>query len=245
MQSLEPSGEPHAAGAVIAGLDLTGEVPPDRPRTVAIMIGSVDGRAAVRGRSGPLGHPADRALLRTLRASVDAVLIGTRTLAAERYANILDPDQRAVRAAAGRAELPQVVTVSRSGVVPFDIPLFAEPAATIRVYAGEDAELPAPSGGAAVHVHRLAQPTLAAALAHLRSEAGVEVLACEGGPGLLRGLIAAGLLDDLLMTVAPLLVAGDEPAPLTGPELDPPVAMRLAGVQRAGEHLFCHYRVER
>jgi hypothetical protein len=72
-----------------------------RPRVVAAMIASADGRVAVEGRSVGLGHPADRALLRELRTAVDAILVGTGTLRAERYANLLDDDQRAHRAAAG------------------------------------------------------------------------------------------------------------------------------------------------
>ena len=49
------------------------------------------------------------------------------------------------------------------------------------------------------------------------------------------------LLDDLLLTVAPLLVAGDAPTSLTGPPLDPPAPLAPARVHRAGDHLFLHY----
>ncbi|HSD77677.1 MAG TPA: dihydrofolate reductase family protein [Solirubrobacteraceae bacterium] len=243
--SLKPlaAGAPRAAAAVVDALRLHDALPAGRPRAVGVMIASADGRAAVRGRSGPLGHPADRALLRTLRAAADAVVVGTRTLAAEKYANVLDGDQRAARAAAGRPELPEIVTVSRAGAIPDEIPVFAEPEATIRVYTGGAARVP--SRGATVHVHALAPLTLRGALGHLRTEAGVEAVACEGGPTLLRALVAEELLDDLLLTISPLLVAGDEPAALAGPELDPAARLRLAGVHRADDHLFCHYRLHR
>jgi riboflavin biosynthesis pyrimidine reductase len=243
LQPLAPSGAPRSAVDVVEGLRLREHVPAGRPRTVGVMIASADGRAAVRGRSVPLGHPADRALLRSLRAAVDAVVVGTRTLIAEKYANVLDPDQREGRLAAGRRELPDIVTISRAAAIPLEVPLFAEPAATVRVYSATGAE--APSAAATVHVHALQPLTLPAVLAHLRGEVGAEVVACEGGPTLLRALIAEGLLDDLLLTIAPLLVAGDEPAALAGAELDPEVRLTLADVHRAGDHLFCHYRVTR
>ncbi len=70
---------------------------------------------------------------------------------------------------------------------------------------------------------------------------GVRAVACEGGPRLLRALIARDAVDDLLLTVAPLLVAGDGPASLSGEELSPPGRMALAALHRAGDHLFLHY----
>ena len=68
---------------------------------------------------------------------------------------------------------------------------------------------------------------------------------CEGGPTLLRRLVEAGCLDDLLLTLAPMLVAGDEPPPLAGAVLDPPAGLELASVHRAGDHLVLHYAVAR
>jgi riboflavin biosynthesis pyrimidine reductase len=68
-------------------------------------------------------------------------------------------------------------------------------------------------------------------------------VACEGGPSLLRQLIAEGCLDDLLLTVSPLVAAGDAPAILEGDALAPPVALTLAQVHRADDHVFLHYRL--
>src|SRR4051794_32588612 len=152
------------------------------------MIASADGRAAVRGRSGGLGHPADRALLRTLREHVDAVLVGTGTLRAEGYANMLDPDQRARRAAAGRPPLPDVATITRTLAVPTGIGLFDERDATIRIYTEAGADVP--TRGARVEVHRSSPLTLRGSLEHLRAHGGVRSVACEGGPTLLRALAA-------------------------------------------------------
>ena len=244
LQPLAAAGAPRTAHEVVADLRLHAELPVGRPRVVAVMIASADGRAAVRGRSTPLGHPADRSLLRTLREHADAVLVGTGTLRAEGYANMLDPDQRARRVRDGRPPLPEVATVTRSFDVPTAIGLFAETDAKVRVYTAAGGEVAA--RGARVEVHALGDELgLPAVLAHLRAEAGVRSVACEGGPRLLRALAAARCVDDLLLTVAPLLVAGDEVTALRGPALDPPAELQLAGVGRAGSHVFLHFRAAR
>jgi riboflavin biosynthesis pyrimidine reductase len=222
------------------GLREPSEGAPGRPRLVAAMIASTDGRTAVKGRSVGLGHPADRALLRELRAAVDVILVGTATLRAERYANLLDDDQRAQRVAAGLEPEPIVATVSRRLDLPDDIPLLSEPTARVQVYTEIEGEVP--SQGAWVAVHRFDSPlTMPAILEHLRTERGTGAILCEGGPTLLRELVVAECVDDLLLTVAPMLVAGDGPTPLRGSELDPPTGLALRTIHRADDHVFLHY----
>jgi riboflavin biosynthesis pyrimidine reductase len=82
---------------------------------------------------------------------------------------------------------------------------------------------------------------LQAVVADLGEHYGCQAILCEGGPTLLRELVAEGLLDDLFLTVAPLLIAGDAPAALTGPFVDPPAPLELRGVHRGGDHVFLHY----
>ena len=243
LQPLGPAGAPRAAAAVVEDLGLrdADRAPAGRARVVAAMIASADGRAAVEGRSGGLGHPADRDLLRELRTGVDAVLVGSATLRAERYANLLDPSQRARRAAAGLPPQPLVATVSRDLDVPVDIGLFAEPDARVHVFTETAGEVT--GGGAETHVHRFDPGALRLAdvLGLLHAELGVAAVLCEGGPTLLRRLVGEGCLDDLALTLAPLLVAGDEPAPLAGQALRPPAGMALRAVLRADDHLVLHY----
>jgi len=214
---------------------------PRRPRVVAAMIASADGRTAVKGRSVGLGHPADRALLRELRTAVDAILVGSGTLGAERYANLLDPDQRADRVAGGLEPEPVVATVSRRLDLPNDIPLLAEPTARVQVYTEAEGEVP--TRGAWVSAHRF-EPgglTMPAILEHLALERGARAVLCEGGPTLLRELVVAHCVDDMLLTLAPLLVAGDAPTVLRGPEIEPPASLSLRDIHRADDHLFLHY----
>ena len=211
-----------------------------RPRVVAAMIATADGRAAVQGRSVALGHPADRALLRELRTGADAILVGTSTLAAERYATLLDPEQRARRTAAGSAEHPLVATVSRRLALPAGVPLFDEPGVPIVVFTESDAALP--RHGAELQAERFAPGTLtlAGALERLGAR-GVRSVLCEGGPSLLALLVAEGCLDDLLLTVSPLLAAGDAPSILEGAALPEPARLRLREIHRADDHVFLHY----
>ena len=78
------------------------------------MIASIDGRAQVHGRSVALGHPADREVFRELRTAADAILVGSRTIEAERYADMLDEHQREHRRSLGLPAEPILATVSRS-----------------------------------------------------------------------------------------------------------------------------------
>jgi riboflavin biosynthesis pyrimidine reductase len=243
---LAASGEPLSARAVVEALGLRGRGgTAGRPRVAATMIASVDGRSAVQGRSVALGHPADRALLRELRTGVDAILVGAGTLEAERYANLLDPDQRAQRLAVGLPEHPLVATISRRLDLAPEVPVLADPTTPVLVYTESDGTLA--DGHPAVDVHRFAPGTLTvpAVLAHLWQECGAQAVLCEGGPGLLARLVAAECLDDLLFTLSPLLVAGTAPTVLTGPVLDPPVALHLRAVRRGGDHLLLHYEAVR
>lgn len=239
LQPLEAAGAPVAAAALVQGLGLRERGPvEDRPRVVAAMIGSADGRAAVAGRSVALGHPADRALLRGLRAAADAVLVGAATVRAERYANLLDAEHLEARLTAGLSPRPLVAILTRSGDVPWEAGLFAEPESRVALCAGVPVAVPA-DVAADVVVRAAAGP--GDALRELRRE-GAALVLCEGGPRLLREVAADGLLDELLLTVSPLLVAGDAPTALAGPPLDPPGALELAGAWRAGHHAFLHYR---
>jgi len=238
VRELGGAGEQLTPDELVARLGLGAGGRAGLPRVVAIMIASVDGRATLDGSSTRLGHPEDRGLLRGLRAAADCLLAGTQTIATEGYAALLDAEQRAARVAAGRPPHPLVATVTRSGEVPWAAPVFSEPGVVKQVYAG--APVTVPAGVQATTVTEGSRG-LRAALEHLRSALAVDSVACEGGPGLLRALLADDLVDDLLLTVAPLLVGGSGPAVVTGPALDPPLRMVLRAVLRADDHLFLHY----
>ncbi|HYM58453.1 MAG TPA: dihydrofolate reductase family protein, partial [Solirubrobacteraceae bacterium] len=180
--------------------DLLAEVAPrerapdDRPLVMIVMVATVDGRAAVGGSSRALGGDADLALLLELRTIADAVLVGGATVRAEGYGRLVGSEERrGRRRAAGLAEDPGVVLVSRSMNLPWDAGLFAVPDQPVLVYTDAGAGAP-PDVAAPVELVRLEEASLAAAMADLHRR-GVRSLLCEGGPTLNRALLAAGVVD--------------------------------------------------
>jgi riboflavin-specific deaminase-like protein len=216
--------------------------PANRPFVYVNMIETVDGRVAVDGRSAALGGESDLEMLLELRTMADAVLIGTGTLRAEGYDRLVrSEERRSRRRAAGLAEDPLAVLLSRRFNVPWEAGLFQAADQPVLIYSGVDGE--PPDVPAPVEVVRLVDPSPAAAFADLRAR-GVRALLCEGGPTLHGGLHAAGLVDELFVTVAPLLTGDEEePTMIAGGRLPVPVALQLRWVLQAGSELFLRYAV--
>lgn len=204
---------------------------------LANMVGGLDGSAAVGGRVGALTGGADAVLFRRLRALADVVLVGAATVRAESYGPVRLPDDlRAERTAAGRSAVPPVVVVSRSLRLDWTSPLFteADPAGrqarahadVLAVEAGDDGALSVP------------------ALLGVLADRGHDVVVCEGGPALLGELVAAGRLDELCLTVAP--VVGGDPLPVvrTSPGM-PLRSFTLRGAASADGSLFLRYEAAR
>jgi riboflavin biosynthesis pyrimidine reductase len=257
VQALLPPGEPLTAAELVERLGLWGREPaapgrpePGRPRVLLNMVSSADGHATLAGRSGGLSSPADRELFHALRLAADAVLVGAGTLRSERYGRIVrDPAARRLRTERGLAGEPLACIVSRSLALDPAIPLLAEPESRVAILTPSDGEL----AGAAAEVSYIRRGAgggcdLGAALEQLQSRFGVGLLLCEGGPHLAGELLAAGLLDELFLSLAPKLAGGDPPGKhalriVAGPELDPPVELELLGVLSADSHLFLRYAV--
>ena len=88
---------------------------------------------------------------------------------------------------------------------------------------------------------RLPACTPAAALADLRAR-GVRALLSEGGPTLFHGFVAAGLVDELFLTVTPLLTGDEaETAIVRGARLADPARFTLRWMLRADDELFLRY----
>jgi len=222
----------------------------ERPWLVTNFATTADGRAAVEGRSGPIGDDGDRELFRRLRTQVDALLVGTHTLRVERYGRTLrQPELRTARAALGLAPEPLLATVSRSGELPTEIPLFGEPDAHVVIFAPPDCPDPDPTCAARVELIRLdpAELTLTSALRHLRTEHDVRALLCEGGPTLMGALLGEGLVDELFLTLAPKLAGGGTAPTLatSGAALPDPAELELVwALERAGS-LYLRYALAR
>jgi hypothetical protein len=121
-------GPPAPAEAFYTGLDFSDRAPAGRPYVIANFISSVDGKATADGRTAQLGSPGDRAAFHLLRTEVDAVLAGNRTMFIENYGPLAkEPRLSELRARGGREPQPLGVVISRSGTIPFEIPLFSDP----------------------------------------------------------------------------------------------------------------------
>lgn len=205
-------GDPDRHGADV--LDVSANVatearpvPPDRPWVMVNMVTSVDGASTgPNGRSAPLSSDADRRLFHALRNVADVVLAGAGTVRAENYGAPRGDD------GSGRA-VPRLATVSSSLALDPDARFFREPSMSPIVLTTEQAMLegradPRLAGVAEVRAaghHELDWP---AALRLLRSEYGCGVLLVEGGSTLNAQLVTADLVDELRLTLAPMVVGG-------------------------------------
>jgi riboflavin biosynthesis pyrimidine reductase len=224
--------------------------PSGRPRTLLNMVSTADGRATLQGRSGPLSSTADRELFHALRAASDAVLVGAGTLRAERYGRLIrDAGVRALRIRRGLAEDPLACVVSGALRLDPTIPLLAEPSTRLVVMTPSPEDILPPACSVSyLRPVRNGRLDLAAALGELSDDHGVGILLCEGGPHLACELVAAGLLDELFLSVSPKLGGGDQPGAaalriLAGAELDPTVELQLLGALECDSHLFLRYGV--
>jgi riboflavin-specific deaminase-like protein len=223
---------------------------PTRPRVLLNMVSTLDGRATLAEHSGPLSNPYDRELFHALRAPVDAVLVGAGTVRSEHYGRMLREERfRRERLARGLPEEPLACIVSGRLALPEEIGLLQEPSARVVIVTASQASLPA----ARAQIEYLREPLggmcdLSRALAELGARHDVRSVLCEGGPHLARELFASGLVDELFLTLAPL-VAGGEPSGgealriLAGEELPEPRALRLVSLMRGGSALFLRYAV--
>jgi riboflavin-specific deaminase-like protein len=215
----------------------------ERPYTIANFVASVDGRATIDGLSRKLSDPGDRELFRSLRERADAVLVGTATLAAENYGRMLpQAERRERRVASGRSAEPLAVTVTNSGRLPLEIPLFSDPESRVIVFS------PTPPETEHVAATVIHEPltSLREALDTLGRDHGVRILGCEGGPTLFGALVRERLVDELFLTLAPRLVGGASgPGVVSGPAHPPPetpAQLELAGVLERDSTLFLRYR---
>ena len=234
------------ADEAYGSLGLIDRAPPGRPYTVANMITTADGRATFQGRTEAISSETDRALFHSLRAQVDAVLVGTATIGLERYGPLARrPEVRSMRAALGLAEVPLAVTASRSLELPVGAPLMQDPESRIVVLTNSDRE--PPECGAQLIVERIPGPDLdlAVGVERLRSVHGVRAMLHEGGPTLLAAMLEPGLVDELFLTLSPMLVGGGEPSVVEGTAFERPDTLRLLSVLAHDSYMFLRYAVTR
>jgi riboflavin biosynthesis pyrimidine reductase len=250
-ERLLPPGERAGAEDIVARLAReerwTGH--PGRPHLMLNMISSVDGRASIGGRSGPLADAADRELFHALRSAVDAVMVGAGTARTERYGRMIrDESRRSRRRERGLSEEPLACIVSGGLALPADLPLLADPAARVLILTSSAASLPATGARIDyVRTRRDGGVDLPAALGELHERFAVRTLLCEGGPHLNSELLLAGLVDELFLSLSPKLAgdpgSGEALRILAGAEFQPPLGLELLGALSSASQLFLRYAV--
>ena len=181
-----------------------------------LMVSSVDGAVEVGGSSEQLSGAADRRVLSHLRGTADLVLVGAAAVRAEGWRPPRpSAARRAERREAGLPEVPAYAVVSASGAFP----------------RGEaDGEVLVVSGSPDQVLDQLA-------------EQGLHRVVCEGGPSLLAQIAAAGRLDELCLTVSPVLTGPGHAALLAGPAWPAPLPLRLTTLLEDDGWLFARYGV--
>jgi riboflavin-specific deaminase-like protein len=206
---------------------------------------SLDGRINTRERRFAFfGSERDHARMSRLRAEADAVLVGGATFRNWPHAALPEPaDRHALR---GR---PWNVVVSRSLDVPLDADLFGEPAVRplLLTRAASLVARPLPAGAEAEGWAGEAGDLPVAWILAQLARRGVERLLVEAGGDLLFQFLAADALDEMYLTLCPLVVGGDAPSLADGPGFDLAELrrMRLVAAEPAGDEVFLHYRSDR
>lgn len=242
MEVLWPPGPPDEPGQVYGRL---GRVAGGRPAVRLNMIASVDGAAYAEGRSGALGGPADKALFATLRSLADVILVGAATMRTEGYGPArLDEVARQGRRSEGRPPVPPIAVVTRSCRLDWRAPFFTdaeERPLVITVGKADAADRSRAEEVADVIVAGDDDVQLAGAVRAL-GERGHDNVLAEGGPGIAAQLVSESVLDEVCLTISPLLVGGDARRILDGPPFEPARHLRLAHVFAEDGYLFLHYR---
>jgi riboflavin biosynthesis pyrimidine reductase len=231
----------------------------DGERTVANFVQTLDGVVSIPDlpRSNALiadESEADRFVMGLLRACADVVVLGSGTLRASpqgtwRADRVYPPAADAfaeLRRSRGLPEQPAVAIVTAGGTFDPAHPVLERGALVLTTRAAATPLLAAvPAAAEVVAVSEGDAVDLPAALAVLR-ERGHDLILSEGGPTLFASLLAAGAVDELFLTLSPVLAgrgAGPRPALVEGVELLPGrgLAPTLRSLRRSGNHLFLRY----
>ncbi|MGW1612952.1 pyrimidine reductase family protein [Streptomyces sp. NPDC002285] len=218
-----------------------------QPWLRANMVSTLDGAAQHDGRSQPISTATDMRIFGTLRALADVVIVGAETVRLEGYRPARAREEFArAREAAGQGPAPAVAVVSAGLDLDYGLPLFTSPlvptliltgaaAAPDRIAAAEKAGAQVVIAGDGVGVDPVRAVQALAELGHTR-------LLTEGGPRLLGQLVAAGVLDELCLTVSPMLTAGDAQRIAGGPSVPVPKRFELVSLLEENGFLFSRYR---
>ena len=222
-----------------------------RPFVTANFALTWDGRISTRrGTPSDFSSKRDKRRLVEIRAQCDAVLVSAITVAADNMTmGLPDAGLRAARIARGQREYPLRVLLTNSGRIDPGARIFTKTFSPIVIFS--TTRMPARTRAALapqadVWLHESATVNLDAMFATLRADYGVRRLVCEGGAQIFRALLAAGLVDELHVTLCPRIFGGAKAPTLTGVPgafLPPSVPLSLKKMEVIDGECFLRYRV--
>lgn len=213
----------------------------------ANMVSTLDGAAQHDGRSQAISGATDMRIFGVLRALADVVLVGAETVRQEGYRPARAREAFAERReAAGQGPAPAIAIVTASLDLDFSLPLFASPEVPTLVLTGAgaapDRVATAEKAGARVVIAGDGMGVDPARAVRALGDLGMTRLLTEGGPRLLGQLVAAGVLDELCLTVSPMLTAGDAQRIAGGPSIAVPARFELTSLLEEAGFLYSRYR---
>lgn len=221
-----------------------------RPGVIGSFAMTADGKISTASRT-PSGFTSaeDKARFRRIRALGDAILAGRGTVETDTMTmTISDPDLRAERKSRGQSEYPLRIVVSGSGRLSPESRIFSARGGPIVLLTSPDASVrahcrrgfPGP-----VHVREIPdQGGIASALAGLGAEFGLRTVVCEGGGALFRSLVEAGVVDELYLTIAPVVFGGHSAPAITGEPgefFHSRIPFLLDSLEVIEGEAFCHF----
>jgi riboflavin-specific deaminase-like protein len=214
---------------------------------------TVDGKVSTPN-SAPSGFTSDvdKRRLLEIRALGDALMVGLKTAEVDRMSMGLPNESlRKARSQRGQSEYPIRVLVSNSGNFPPGLPVFKHQFSPILIYSTTrmppsiQEELKAK---ATLHLAAGDHVELRGLLSNLYQTYGIRTLVCEGGPRLARSLAELDLIDELFLTIAPLLAGGrTAPGVLGAPGTFLPSSRfyRLESMKVEAGECYLHYVADR
>jgi riboflavin biosynthesis pyrimidine reductase len=228
------------------------------PLVYANFVQSIDGVVALRSVRSPAplisGHSAaDRFVMAMLRACADGVLVGAGTMrdTAERWTPDaifpeLSSDLATLRVALGMDPEPRLILLTASGDINIDHPALHAGASVLTTAAGARRLGPYLPPASELHVLPGDQSiNLSEAVELVRSQ-GLRYILSEAGPTITAQLVQEGLLDELFLTIAPIMAGGgrgDGLSLLEGIRILPDrrEERQLVSLRRHGSYLFLRY----
>lgn len=186
---------------------------PREPWLRVNMVSTLDGAATGEtGKSGSINNSVDKQVFDQLRGLADVIVVGAGTARVEGYR----PTTKPLVVVSRRAELPEGLRGAPPGSVLMATCAAAEGLDEVRELLGAEQVLVLGS-------HRVDLALLKQVLA----DRGWTQVLSEGGPHLLRDLLASGAADEICATLVPRVVAGEHPRITQGPPVDVPLRLHL------------------